>query len=71
MAELPNVGKAIRQALVGQGKTQRQMARDLKLSEVHVSQVVTGKVRGDWSTVNHMLSYVGLKLTITQENNDD
>lgn len=65
------VGQAITPRLEAMGKTQRQMAKELGLSEKHVSQILTGRVVGKFDTVSKLLGYVGLQYTITPKEDSD
>lgn len=58
------VGRAVTARLAEMGVTQRQMAGDLGLSEVHVSRILTGRVSGKIGTVSQLLDYVGLQYAI-------
>ena len=55
---------AIRAELKADGATQKDLARYLGITEKHVSQVLTGKVKGDPEMLLALAAAVGLSLEV-------
>ena len=64
MGPLADIKLAIRAELEADGCTQKDLAGFLGLSEKHVSQMLTGKVKGDPETLMRMAAAVGLSLEV-------
>lgn len=61
---LADMKAAIRAELKADGCTQKDLARYMGLSEKHVSQVLTGKVKGDPEMLMALAAAVGLSLEV-------